>query len=36
MALITFLSDFGLSDHYVASVTANMLSVNPALKIIDI
>ncbi|WP_226390756.1 SAM hydrolase/SAM-dependent halogenase family protein [Penaeicola halotolerans] len=36
MALITFLSDFGLSDHYVASVKAKMLSVNPALNIVDI
>jgi S-adenosylmethionine hydrolase len=36
MALITFISDFGESDHYVASVKARILSVNPGLQIIDI
>ena len=36
MALITFLSDFGESDHYVAAVKAKILTVNPQAKIIDI
>jgi len=36
MALITFMSDFGLTDHYVAAVKARILSVNPGLQIIDI
>jgi len=36
MALITFLSDFGLTDHYVAAVKAKILSVNPNLSIVDI
>ena len=36
MALVTFLSDFGLSDHYVAVVKAGILAVNPAIQIIDI
>ncbi len=36
MALITFLSDFGLSDHYVASVKAKMLSCELALNIVDV
>ncbi len=36
MALITFLSDFGTKDHYVAAVKAKILSLNPNLKIIDI
>lgn len=36
MAIITFTSDFGLSDHYVAAVKAQMLSVNPSLNIVDI
>jgi S-adenosylmethionine hydrolase len=36
MAIITFTSDFGLRDHYVASVKAKMLSLNPNLNIVDI
>jgi len=36
MAIITFMSDFGMSDHYVSAVKAKILSVNPGLKIIDI
>jgi S-adenosyl-L-methionine hydrolase (adenosine-forming) len=36
MALITFMSDFGMSDHYVAAVKAKILSINPSLRIIDI
>lgn len=30
------MSDFGMSDHYVAAVKAKILSVNPGLRIIDI
>lgn len=36
MALVTFLSDFGVEDHYVASVKAALLSINPSLQVIDI
>lgn len=36
MALITFMSDFGKSDHYVAAVKARILSINPSLRIVDI
>lgn len=36
MAIITFLSDFGDSDHYVAAVKATILSANPHACIIDI
>jgi len=36
MALVTFLSDFGDSDHYVAAVKAGILKENPNAKIIDI
>jgi S-adenosylmethionine hydrolase len=36
MAIITFMSDFGRSDHYVSAVKAKILSINPGLKIIDI
>jgi S-adenosylmethionine hydrolase len=36
MAVITFMSDFGGKDHYVAAVKARLLSINPELKIIDI
>ncbi|QCK16317.1 SAM hydrolase/SAM-dependent halogenase family protein [Mangrovivirga cuniculi] len=36
MAIVTFLSDFGNTDHYVAAVKAKMLRVNPGLQIIDI
>lgn len=36
MALVTFLSDFGYSDHYVAAVKAKLLGVNSQLQILDI
>ena len=36
MALISFTSDFGDQDHYVAAVKAAILSVNPALRVLDI
>ncbi len=36
MALITFMSDFGEEDHYVAAVKARILSINPGLQIMDI
>ncbi len=36
MAVITFLSDFGTSDHYVAAVKAAIISVNPGLQVVDI
>jgi len=36
MAIITFMSDFGMSDHYVSAVKAKILSTNPSLRIIDI
>lgn len=36
MALITFLSDFGNTDHYVAAVKAKILSINSGLQIVDI
>lgn len=36
MALITFLSDFGSTDHYVAAVKARILSVNAGLQVVDI
>jgi hypothetical protein len=36
MALVTFTSDFGYSDHYVAAVKAALLSKNASLNIIDI
>lgn len=36
MALITFLSDFGTTDHYVAAVKAAIFSTNPGLQVIDI
>ena len=36
MPLITFLSDFGYSDHYVAAVKAKILSTNAGLGIVDI
>lgn len=36
MAIITFLSDFGESDHYVAAVKAKILSLNSGIQIIDI
>ncbi len=36
MAIITFLSDFGTQDHYVAAVKAKILSKNPGIQIVDI
>ncbi|GAA5021773.1 hypothetical protein GCM10011506_02200 [Marivirga lumbricoides] len=36
MPLITFLSDFGWHDHYVASVKTKILAENPETQIIDI
>lgn len=36
MALVTFMSDFGTEDHYVAAVKAAILKGNPSIKIIDI
>jgi S-adenosylmethionine hydrolase len=36
MAIITFMSDFGRSDHYVSAVKAKILSINPGLKIVDV
>lgn len=36
MAIITFLSDFGESDHYVAAVKAKILSNNPSQTVVDI
>lgn len=36
MALITFMSDFGDGDHYVAAVKAMILRMNPGLNIVDI
>lgn len=36
MALITFLSDFGITDHYVAAVKARIISINTGLQIVDI
>ena len=36
MAIITFISDFGMSDHYVSAVKAKILSINPGLRIFDI
>ena len=36
MPIITFISDFGNSDHYVASVKGSLLKYNPNNKIIDI
>lgn len=36
MAIITFISDFGYSDHYVAAVKGKILQANPDLQIIDI
>lgn len=36
MAIITFMSDFGMSDHYVSAVKAKILSINPSLRIFDI
>jgi len=36
MGLITFTSDFGKQDHYIAAVKANIVKVNSSLRIIDI
>ncbi|WP_299702080.1 SAM-dependent chlorinase/fluorinase [uncultured Pontibacter sp.] len=36
MAVITFTSDFGYTDHYVAAVKAAMLSLQPQASIVDI
>lgn len=36
MAIITLLTDYGESDHYVAAVKAKILSINPVLRIVDI
>lgn len=36
MAIITFLSDFGNEDHYVAAVKAKILNINPGINIVDI
>ena len=36
MAIITFISDFGYSDHYVAAVKGKILQINPNQQIIDI
>lgn len=36
MAIITLLTDYGESDHYVAALKAKILSVNPVLRIVDI
>ena len=36
MAIITFVSDYGIVDHYVASVKARILSFNAGLQIVDI
>lgn len=36
MALVTFMSDFGTEDHYVAAVKAAILRANPSAGIVDI
>ncbi len=36
MAIVTLLTDSGETDHYVASIKAKILSVNPGLTLIDI
>ncbi len=36
MSLITFISDFGQSDHYVASIKGSILKYNSNIKIVDI
>ncbi|MCC9167847.1 SAM hydrolase/SAM-dependent halogenase family protein [Pontibacter harenae] len=36
MAVITFLSDFGYNDHYVAAVKAKIISQAPELQVVDI
>lgn len=36
MAFITFMSDFGNVDHYVAAVKARIFSINPLQQVVDI
>ncbi|RED97040.1 SAM hydrolase/SAM-dependent halogenase family protein [Marinoscillum furvescens] len=36
MALVTFMSDFGTEDHYVAAVKAAILRSNPSITVVDI
>lgn len=36
MAIITFTSDFGTRDHYVATVKAKIFNYNPTIQVIDI
>ena len=36
MPIVTFLSDFGWQDHYVAAVKAKILSENTEARIVDI
>ena len=36
MAIITFMSDFGHRDHYVAAVKAKIFSINPNINVVDI
>ena len=36
MSIITFISDFGLKDHYVSSVKASIIKYNQNIKIVDI
>lgn len=36
MAIVTFMSDFGTEDHYVAAVKAAILTANPSINIVDI
>ena len=36
MAVITFMSDFGLEDHYVAAVKAAIIRQNPGITMIDL
>ena len=36
MAIITFTSDFGTRDHYVAAVKAKIFNYNPTIQVIDV
>tara|TARA_R110000868_G_scaffold358278_2_gene619788 strand:- start:383 stop:1174 length:792 start_codon:yes stop_codon:yes gene_type:complete len=36
MAIVTFISDFGNADHYVAAVKAAIIGVNPNINIVDV
>ncbi len=36
MAIVTFMSDFGIRDHYVSAVKAKIYSINPSINIVDI